>query len=270
MSEICERCAHEPEKRVLVRSRSDSAVASPCPACTEHCPICRGQRFVERTDERGYDFLIPCSCKAQFDRIDRFNGAGIPARYAHCTLAAYEAKGGNQRAVHRTVDKHLAGFHPGVPGLLLAGPVGTGKTHLLVAALRHITLESGIRARFIEFTHLLSDIKEGFNTGKSEAEILGPLSQIPVLGIDELGKGLATEWQLSVLDELISRRYNLGLTTYFTTNLNVTDTEPSPENQPVTARSGDLRRALERITLVDRVGERIFSRLHEMCRFVVL
>ncbi len=262
----CEQCMHQPETGCAVTASGDLALAVACPGCAANCDICRNERFITTTDANGYQYLGPCRCKAAFDRIDAFNAAHIPARYCHCTLLTYEVKGGNQREIHQKVEKHLQGFHPKSPGLLLSGNVGTGKTHLMTAILRELTLKRGIRSRFVEFTHLLSDIKEGFSQRKSEAEVLGPISQIPVLGIDELGKGTATDWQISVLDEVISRRYNQQLTTYFTTNL------PLDANQSVgeSTNSSGLRKALEQVTVEDRVGPRIYSRLHEMARFLAV
>lgn len=267
MYAACDECG-APERGCQIECRGERALAELCQDCAGVCPTCNNERFVVRRDDRGYDIVAPCRCRRLIDRIDAFNNAHVPGRYGHCTLQTFEHKGGNQREVHQRVVKHVEGYDSESKGLLLSGAVGTGKTHLLVAVLRDLTLRRGVVARFIEFTHLLSDIKEGFSQGKSEAEALGPLSALPVLGIDELGKGTATEWQISVLDELISRRYNQRLTTYFTTNLPISAGSSSP-NQAVTSESSrKLRTALERVTIEERVGPRIFSRLHEMADFI--
>ena len=233
------------------------------------CAICDDDGFLTHTDPRGYECLTPCPFRIYLDRIERFNAVRIPERYAHCDLAGFEAKSASQRTALQRVEKHIKQFHPPFPGLLFSGPVGTGKTHLMVSILRMLTLELGVRARFVEFTHMLSDIKEGFSQKRHEAEVLAPICRVPVLGIDELGKGLITDWQLSVLDQVISRRYNAGVTTYFTTNLPFCEANV-PVREPVSDHSGDLRRDLERARLQDQVGDRIFSRLHEMCTFVGL
>lgn len=266
----CELCFHLPEKGCFVRAKGDLAVAAPCEGCAKDCDICGNERFLVERDERGYEFVAPCACARLLDRIRYFNGAQIPARYSHCTLSTFIGhKDGNQREVHRRTQKHIDRFYPKSKGLLFSGTVGTGKTHLMTAILRDLTLKRGVRSRFVEFSHLLSDIKEGFSQGKNEAEVISPIAQLPVLGIDELGKGTATDWQLSVLDEVISRRYNLGLTTYFTTNLPISNDEKGRVGA-VTAESKDLRRSMERVSLEDRVGPRIFSRLFEMCEFVTV
>ncbi|MBN1946350.1 MAG: ATP-binding protein [Bradymonadales bacterium] len=261
---ICPSCMN---KGYQVDIDGDLARARFCPDCYKPCEICQGEGTVIRVDSRGYEIAVPCSCQRLAERISLFNGTMIPSRYTHCMLTTYDDKGDNQRQVHKLVHDHLCSYVPGAPGLLFYGKAGRGKTHLMVAILRELALEHGQRTRFVEFSHLLSDIKEGFNLGKSEAEVLQPVTRMPVLGVDELGKGLLTEWQLSILDEVISRRYNQRLTTYFTTNLPMTAGQRSTGG-PVTGESRSLRRSLEAITLEDRVGERIFSRLYEMCTFV--
>ncbi len=59
-------------------------------------------------------------------------------------------------------------------------------------------------------------------------EILRPLLSVPVLAIDELGKERGTEWERSMLDELISRRFNSGQSTLFATNYFIERRRESP------------------------------------------
>ena len=89
---------------------------------------------------------------------------------------------------------------------------------------------------------------------------------MPVLAIDELGKGRNNAWQLSIIDEIISKRYNRELTTLFTTNYPIEDSGPSR----LDSSADDYRRKATQETLRERIGERIFSRLHEMSTFIEL
>jgi DNA replication protein DnaC len=100
-------------------------------------------------------------------------------------------------------------------------------------------------------------------------EIIGPLASVPVLAIDELGKERGTEWERSMLDELISRRYNGGLTTLFATNYPLTpQAVPTQPGRIVRTASPEFQRDAEMMSLEERVGQRVFSRLSEMCAFV--
>jgi len=94
---------------------------------------------------------------------------------------------------------------------------------------------------------------------------------VPVLAIDELGKERGTEWERSMLDELISRRFNSGLATIFATNYFLEARAPAEEpGRVVRTRSPEFQRDAEAMTLAQRVGDRIYSRLNEMCSFVKL
>ena len=275
LDEFTSPCSTCDLNRYVVRPKVDLARAERCEACFAVCPACHGEEYAFVTDERGYRFAKPCPvCGALGARIQAFNEAGVPARYHHreATLQAFQRYAdppknsrplGNLPKVHMKLYSWARGFRPGEKGFLMWGDVGTGKTHLLAAVIRHLTLEKGINARFVEFTHLLSDIREGFDRGHGESAVLGPVVDIPVLAIDELGKGRRNEWQLSIIDEIISKRYNRGLTTLFTTNYPVVEQKVAGD---VSGQEFRRRATLE--SLLERVDERIFSRLHEMADFI--
>lgn len=245
-------------------------MARMCPSCTEHqCAECGGSAFKFMRDERGYRYAIPCpTCTPLELRIKKFNDAKLPGRYH---MASFEnfftdapgphgGKVGNLVEIQTRIFKTAIRFAPGDQGFLLYGIPGTGKTHLLAAFIRYLTLEKGITARFAEFSHLLSEIREQYDHGKGDTRVLTPLVEAEVLAIDELGKGVNNEWQLSVLDELISKRYNKGKTTLFTTNYAL-------HAKDFSSTEFSAERAL-RETLTERIGDRIFSRLFEMTSFI--
>jgi DNA replication protein DnaC len=249
------------------------AVARAC-ECQACCPACGGTGFLLRAGEGGYDYATTCRCRALEFRLNRFNSAGIPAKFHDRSLFNYQPDSKSQQAVQTALYQFLRGFQAGARGFLLMGPVGTGKTHLLCAVLSYLSLELGVITRFVDFFHLLQDLREGFSQNRSASELLAPLEQVPVLAIDELGKGRNTEWELSILDEVISKRYNQQRTTLFTTNytddpdttfvLAIQDPKAGPARTP---KPPNLERRVLRETLEERVGPRIYSRLREMCSF---
>lgn len=150
-------------------------------------------------------------------------------------------------------------------GLVLHGKVGRGKTHLMVAMLRELVFRHGISVRFVEFSHLLADLKAGFDQNLGAARLIDPLVAVDVLAIDELGKGRNTEFEGTVLDELISRRYNSAATILATTNY-APDAKPTGRSVANAAEVAMGTRAAP--SLPDRVGARVHSRLQEMCDFL--
>lgn len=224
------------------------------------CTTCEGQAHIPAY-QGSYRVMRPCPGAWMDRRIELFNKARIPARYADAQLRTFEPRDASHVAILGALTASLAGFKPGDRGKLFHGPVGTGKTHLLVGYLRHLTLEKGVPCRYVEFSHLLAELRELYGQGRSEAEILGPLATIPVLAIDELGKGRCNDFELRIIDELISRRYNdASVTTFFATNYT-----PRPGDHDAPRATGDTREYL-----ADRIGERSESRIFEMCEFVPL
>ena len=153
-------------------------------------------------------------------------------------------------------------------GLIFMGGVGVGKTRLVSSILRDYILRHGIPGLFKEFTRLLSEIKTGYDKGLSESSVLEKINSVEILVIDELGKGRKTDWEITILDSIISNRYNMRRTTLFTTNYT---TKPSTTYVEPLTKTGDLTGSGKKNrgeTLNQRVYSRIYSRLREMCDFV--
>jgi len=261
----CERCRGE---GIIVAQQGEFAQAELC-ECILDCERCSGKGRVTLKSEEGIR-TGRCRCQMLPDRAALFNRAGIPGRFSDATLVSF-SRGATQIGddakfkAFVEVSHWLGKFDPSREnkGLVLHGKVGRGKTHLMIALLRSLILQHGVHARFVEFSRLLSMLKEGYSTGRSDTLLLGELAQVPVLGIDELGKGRLTDWELQVIDEVISRRYNHLNTTLGTSNFKpggFSGAEP-PNAASTTAPTQ---------TLGDRVGDRVYSRLRQMTGFVEL
>lgn len=250
-------CARCDGREAIVEPGGRFAEARPCPTCVQPCTKCdRGWILVDDAD--GLPFASRCDCARRTERIALFNAAHIPRNFADARVETFEERANaSLTAAKKRMMSLYNGFAPGARGIGLSGPVGTGKTHLLTAFVADLTLERGIEARYVEFTHLLRDIKARFDRGAGESELMDELARIPVLVIDELGKGLSTDWQMSILDEIISKRYDGTVTTCFATNFPL----DAPERRP----SSKSRELFEVTTLDEKVGARIGSRLRAMC-----
>ncbi|HWZ52466.1 MAG TPA: ATP-binding protein [Granulicella sp.] len=234
----------------------------------EICPICEGSglRVVRRPD--GAQFAEDCVCRVE-RRVTRLLGrAQIPRRYEHCTLDSFETKFAGAHPSLETALIRARGFVHGYPletegrGLLITGPVGIGKTHIATGILQALVAERGAKGLFCDYRDLLKKVQNTYNqqVTETELEILRPVFEAEVLVLDELGAAKPTDWVWDTVAHILNTRYNDRRTTIITTNYaNV---------PPLGVEGSELRRAAREETLGDRIGERMRSRLQEMCVLV--
>jgi DNA replication protein DnaC len=160
----------------------------------------------------------------------------------------------------------------GTPGLLLTGSIGVGKTHLAVGILRALITERAAEGLFYDYRDLLKKVQNSYNRGveATELDVLQPVFDAEVLVLDELGASRPTEWVWDTVAHILNTRYNNELTTIITTNHpNLAAGMLAAGVKPAGARDGrDAQEAARDKTLGDQIGDRMLSRLQEMCRVV--
>jgi DNA replication protein DnaC len=219
------------------------------------CSYCSGTgwEFVEGKGAR------PCRCRLQERRAQLLAAARIPKRYENCSFDNYHPQGGPTTAnflsqAYALRDaKHLVDEYPNLDiGLLFIGPCGVGKTHLATAIIKALIQTKGVACLFYDFRDLLKEIQDSYNPASrtSELKVLEPVYEAEVLVLDELGASKPTDWVRDTMTQIINARYNDKKVTIFTSNYLDEPTTPGEE------------------TLTDRVGVRLRSRLHEMCKVV--
>lgn len=216
----------------------------------DFCEDCfnTGRRF----DSGGYR-LCDCSVGQNIRAEDlrkMVTQAEIPPRYTNCTFDNFKPQNESQIQARIIASTFAANF-PTERGLLFVGTVGTGKTHLSAAALRTIIATKRVAGFFIEFSELLVRIQASWDPAAQTTQwaLLSRVSHSPIVVLDEVGARRLTDWARDILYTIINGRYNRKLLTIFTTNY--LDT-PTPGDE----------------MLEDRIGERLRSRLHEMCKTV--
>ncbi len=228
------------------------------------CPVCRDTGFEIRTHPDGATTAAPCVCRVQ-DRAERLlRSARIPRRYDHCSLESFETHHPSHAAACDVAAGWVARWPLVEHGLLFLGQPGTGKTHIAVGIARAVACTKGGRVLFYEQRDLLKEIQATFDAGSSrtESDILRRILDCEVLVLDDLGAGRTTAWARDVMHDLIGQRYNDRAPLILTSNLATGEDD-----------GGEPRRSrdpMEGLTLRDRLGDPLMSRLYEMCRIVVL
>lgn len=235
--------------------------------CQMPCVRCDGEGRMIRRDDSGRTYVARCACQGLERRVHLFREARLPAAYHQKTIEGYECESPEQRRVVRWLQEFGRGGAAGARGILMMGNPGIGKTHLLCGTLRFLTLERSIRCRYIDSFQLLEQLRATFGQGGGSSAIMEQLSNVPILALDELGKTRTSGWQREVLDQIVSRRYDQGLTTFLTANYGPAR---NPADAPPTGDSERLAELVKKDTLQDRVGVRIYSRLMEMCKPFVM
>src|SRR5712692_10179105 len=235
----------------------------------EVCPVCGGtgwkgaglepNRRVER-----------CECRLKDRSTSLLGAARIPKRYEHCELSNFEFDGPhrNLAAARMAACKFVEEYPRDNTGLLLIGSIGVGKTHLAVGIIKELILSKGIPCLFYDYRELLKQIQNSYNDSvkATELDVLRPVFEAEVLVLDELGAVKPTEWVWDTVSLILNSRYNENRTTIITTNYPddpAKDAHANPASEFARAQ-----RAARGETLGDRIGERMRSRLHEMCRIV--
>ena len=143
---------------------------------------------------------------------------------------------------------------------MFTGDTGVGKTHLAVAVLRELIDRHGLRGQFWDFHELIREIKRSYDpeARTTELQVLEPVIETDVLVLDDLGAWKMTDWMNDTLFYILNSRYLDKRATIITTNYQDASREAVLAADP-------LRR---KEFLVERIGQRLRSRLMEMCLVV--
>ena len=239
------------------------------PVKTDQCPLCGGTGFkpVPGGDSsRKAPQVVRCDCRQEQKAGRLLANARIPKRYEHCELgdfhADYPGAHSSLASARLAAGRFVEEYPVDERGLLLVGSIGTGKTDLAVSIIRALIETKGVPCVFMDYRELLKEIQNSYNpqVNATELAILRPLFEIDVLVLDELGAVRPSEWVWDTVSLLLNSRYNNRKTTIITTNY--------PEGPAATGAIDQIKRAARQETLGDRIGDRMRSRLIEMCRIV--
>jgi DNA replication protein DnaC len=218
------------------------------------CEFCDGTgwRPVERDGVRRVE---RCPCWRESLNLRLMQEALIPERYERCDLDRFDDYNDSLVEALRRARIFIEKFPVVDKGLLLVGNPGVGKTHIAVAVLKEVIRRNNARGLYWATARLLRRIRDTYNpvVKATELEVIRPVMEADLLVLDDLGVERLTDWVDETMNLIVNTRYSERRPTIFTTNIPLT----------VSAKS-------HAETLLERIGMRVFSRLQEMCHFVVL
>lgn len=194
---------------------------------------------IPESDEDRRERLRCAELAARFRRWDGIAGK-LGRRYGDCSLdgkgltlgVRFECSNAAQRAALDMLlqfEAELPAHVKAGRGLILFGPVGTGKDHLLAAMLRSAVLRHGLSVEWLNGLDLYGLIRDRMDTGapstwerceRSEEDLVRSLAQPMILAISDPlpPAGDASPFNLQMLLRVIDRRYRHMLPTWLTLN----------------------------------------------------
>src|SRR6476660_6522722 len=235
---------------------------------TEVCPVCGGSGWKSAGSDRR---VVRCDCRLKLRGEALLSCSRIPKRYEHCELSNFEFEGPHAHLMRARMEacKFAEEYPLENTGLLLIGSIGVGKTHLAVGILKELISGKGIACLFYDYRELLKQIQNSYNDSvkATELDVLRPVFETEVLVLDELGAVKPTEWVWDTVSLILNTRYNDNRTTIITTNFpNLPAAKFKSNLGPRHREAADYATAEE--TLGQRIGDRMRSRLQEMCRII--
>jgi DNA replication protein DnaC len=208
------------------------------------CPfgLCDGSGFiVDETTNTAFD----CRCRATqiAKRRTRSLEARIPSRYRNISfeqltgtdLVAFPEQIRVVRSFVTRIDENLDSGR----GIWIEGDIGTGKTTLAMLVSK-AALDAGRTVAIYSLPRLLNLIRDAIEHEEGVVGFLDRLATVDLLHVDDVGAENRTDWALEQLYSIVNTRYEEQRSIVVTTNL-----QPHP--------------------LAEQIGERIVSRLIEMC-----
>lgn len=189
------------------------------------CDLCR-EESARAADERKANRQKELALAAREAEVKGMVGrAGIPPRFANKHFCDYTCQSEDQRRVLNICKQYAEEFtlhEKSGRSLVLAGAMGTGKTHLACAIANYIMLEHRRSALYVRTSHAMRMVKSTYsNTSEiSTDKAISKLITPDLLILDEVGAQFGSSAEQNIFLEIIDGRYEQAKPTILLSNLN--------------------------------------------------
>lgn len=213
----CEK--HGPyESRLMGMGSSRPAAWMPCEKCMDEKRESDNAAYQQKIREQ----IATATLERKLGR------ACIPPRFAVKTFDDYQADTKEQQRALRMCKDYADNFEEyrkAGTSILLLGDVGTGKTHLAASIANQVVRETRFTAVYTAASSIVRHVKRTFDRDfeLSEGQVYALYSEMDLLVIDEVGVQNATEFELTVMFEVVNSRYEEMMPTLVISNRSIED-----------------------------------------------
>lgn len=202
-----------------------------------HCAVCK--RAVQtKVEFAGIEKVVRCVCdcklreyeaekerKQQEENDRRRRICFDKADMYEWTFANDDRKNEKLSNAMKNYADKFKEFKSNGKGLMLYGPVGTGKSYY-AASIANELIDKGYSVLMTSFTNLINKL-QGMHEGKQE--YIDSLTNFSLLIIDDLGTESGSDYRREIVFNVIDSRYRSGLPMIITTNLSAGEIKKTTE-----------------------------------------
>jgi len=148
--------------------------------------------------------------------------AGVPELFKGASIWNFATPLATMVRVKNRVAQWAKQFHHHVEvghNIVLAGAVGTGKTHLAVGLMREVH-KSGGTTRYMSESEVIELIQSTYGGKGSPSSVIEALTKPDLLVIDEVGRSNDSQDSVRIMGDVINARYGKQRPTCIVTNAN--------------------------------------------------